>query len=64
MDIFTFREKNQSYIQPVISLYNAQNMIHLEFNFSLLIPDNIFTEAVASIASMVVTAVRSRFESL
>jgi len=38
------------------SLYTAQNMIHLEFNFSFIfILDNILNEKVASDPSIVVT---------
>lgn len=37
----------------IISLFTTQNMFHLEFNFSLLILDNISTEAVDSVVSMV-----------
>jgi hypothetical protein len=36
----------------IISLYTAQNIIHLEYNFNLFIPNKISTETVAS---MVVT---------
>jgi len=39
------------YVQ--VDLFTAQNMFHLEFNFSLLILDNISTEAVGSVVSMV-----------
>ena len=37
----------------IISLYTAQNMIHLQLNFSLLILDKILMEAIASVASMI-----------
>ena len=42
----------------IISLYTAQNMIHLEFNFSLLILDKTSMEAVALVASMLVTVLK------
>jgi hypothetical protein len=45
----------QAGLQCNISAYTAQNMIHLKFNFCLLILDKISTEAVAALASMLVT---------
>jgi hypothetical protein len=42
----------------IISVYTAQNTIHLRFDFSILIQyvlDTISTEAVDSVASMMVT---------
>ena len=41
---------------PIISAYTAQNMIHLELNFSLIIRDKISTETVFLVASMLVMA--------
>jgi hypothetical protein len=39
----------------IISLYTAQNMIHVEINYNLLILDKISTEAVASMVVMALT---------
>jgi hypothetical protein len=40
----------------IISLYSAQNTVHIEFNFSLLILDKNSIEVIIPVYEMVVTA--------